>query len=300
LLLQDYEFMRAGEELVKFSRIIFNFPCVGLLDEQQQQVAQEEEAKKLERRLQKAGKGRKSKGDEKQSSYSKAQELEKGRAEAAARRALAEKKLAADSRLLSEFLMSAKDHLEDERSQIHISLRRVTVETVGTRGIEKLSHKAGMTCVESSDFHPGYFAGYVPQQTHPKGKGLQPLTPAMFFSFRLRAEGEEGSASSSSNPASEDDEATGPRVHGEEEEEAEGARGVYSESEEEDGRGVYSDAESDEEGGGVEGEGEERGASVGSGGGGGVREGAQKRKATHEPEVHAGKKKRKKSKKVRE
>ena len=292
--------MRAGDELVKFSRIIFNFPCVGLLDEQQQQVAQEEEAKKLERRLQKAGKGRKSsKGDEKHTSYSKAQELEKGRAEAAARRALAEKKLAADSRLLSEFLISAKDHLEDERSQIHISLRRVTVETVGTRGIEKLARQAGMTCVESSDFHPGYFAGYVPQQTHPRGKGLQPLTPAMFFSFRLRAEGEEGITSSSSNPASEDDEATGQRVQGEEEEEAEGARGVYSESEEEDGRGVYSDAES-EEGGGVEGEGEERGASVGSGGGGGVREGAQKRKATHEPEVHAGKKKRKKSKKVRE
>ena len=60
--------MRAGEELVKFSRIVFNFPCVGLLDEQQQQVAQEKEAKKLERRLQKAGKGRKSKGDERPSS----------------------------------------------------------------------------------------------------------------------------------------------------------------------------------------------------------------------------------------
>jgi hypothetical protein len=299
LLRQDYEFMRAGDELVKFSRIIFNFPCVGLLDEQQQQVAQEEEAKKLERRLQKAGKGRKSsKGDEKLTSYSKAQELEKGRAEAAARRALAEKKLAADSRLLSAFLISAKDHLEDERSQIHISLRRVTVETVGTRGIEKLARQAGMTCVESSDFHPGYFAGYVPQQTHPKGKGLQPLTPAMFFSFGLRAEGEEGSASSS-NPASEDDEATGQRVHGEEEEEAEGARGVYSESEEEDGRGVYSDVESDDEGGGVEGEGEERGACVGSGGRGVLREGPQKRKATHEPEAHAGKKKRRKSKKVR-
>ena len=31
--------MRAGEKLVKFSRIVFNFPCVGLLDEQQQHIA---------------------------------------------------------------------------------------------------------------------------------------------------------------------------------------------------------------------------------------------------------------------
>ena len=67
--LQDYEFMRQGDKLVKFSRIIFNFPCVGLLDEQQLQILQEKERKKFEHRMKIAGKGRKQKEEVKKSSH---------------------------------------------------------------------------------------------------------------------------------------------------------------------------------------------------------------------------------------
>ena len=149
--------MRQGDELVKFDRIVFNFPCVGLLEEQQALAVQEKETKKMESRLRKAGKG-KLPAQEKKSSNSDV--LEKGRAEAAAKRALVEKKLVADKELVARFFESAKDHLSGDASQIHLALRRLQVDMMGAKTIQRLAQKAGLVCSEMADFHPGRYQGY--------------------------------------------------------------------------------------------------------------------------------------------
>ena len=239
--LQEYEFMRIGPDkaLRRFQRIVFNFPCVGLLDEQQLQARQELQNKKMEQRLRKAGKGRNKQEDEDKknrlanSKSTRLEELNKGRAEAAQRRHLAGKKLAADLDLLASFLASAKLHLADRDSQIHVALRRVTIDSTGSEPIERAGRKQGLVCTEFCDFHPGLYTGYVPQQTHPKGKGLQPLTPAVLFVFRLADEGDDPLS------PSEDEEG-----------EAANQAPVDHESDEDgDGRGVYSDDGSEGEGG---------------------------------------------------
>jgi len=149
--------MRQGEELVKFDRIVFNFPCVGLLEEQQVLAVQEKETKKMESRLRKAGKGKLPAQEKKTSN---AEVLEKGRAEAAAKRSLVEKKLAADKELVTRFLESAKDHLSGDSSQIHLVLRRLQVDMMGAKTIQRLARTAGLVCTETADFHPGRYQGY--------------------------------------------------------------------------------------------------------------------------------------------
>ena len=125
-VLQDYEFMRQGEQLAKFNRIIFNFPCVGLLDEQQLRIAQEKAAKKREVALRKGSKGKGPKDSRDQKPSSNTEALEKGRAEAAAKRAIADKKWEADKELIGGFFKCAKEHLAED-ARIHVTLRTVQV-----------------------------------------------------------------------------------------------------------------------------------------------------------------------------
>jgi hypothetical protein len=248
--LQDYEFMRTGDNVRKFSRIVFNFPCIGLLEDQQVKAAQEKREKELERKLRKGAKGKKKKDDDKKSETKsfKMEQLEQGRQAAAERRLIAERKSTADSTLLRAFFKCAKQHLEDTSSQIHVTLRRFQVETTGSRAVEKLAKQEGLVCFECCDFHPGQYPGYVPQQTHPNGKGLQPLTPAIFFGFRLRDDEEEDDEGDLEESSGEEAMSAGKRESGDEDVGQgvdvdagwRGTGGVEALSDsDDDGRGVY-------------------------------------------------------------
>ncbi|EKX44502.1 hypothetical protein GUITHDRAFT_139738 [Guillardia theta CCMP2712] len=178
--LSDYEFTHLPDgSLRKFDRIVFNFPCVGLLEEQQKQAMEENMQKKLQRRgIRKKEEPEKKKPDGKHD-IKKSQEMAKEK------RDIKDRKLHSDKQLIEGFLKSACELLEDESSEIHMRIRDATLSVVD---VDDLVGEAAVHCVDQHDFHPAQFSGYKPQQTHPNGKGLQPLTPAttlMYLPFFL-------------------------------------------------------------------------------------------------------------------
>eukprot|EP00960_Hanusia_phi_P043520 756096-Hanusia_phi.AAC.1 len=159
---------------------LLQFPCVGLLEEQQKQAMEENMQKKLKRKgIRKKEEPEKKKPDSKH-------DLKKSQEMAKEKRDMKDRKLQLDKELIESFLKSASELLEEDGGEIHVRIRNATMWAISLERplcialINKnsiLRYSRGNPTV-SIPRAAHFLVRYKPQQTHPNGKGLQPLTPA--------------------------------------------------------------------------------------------------------------------------